>query len=117
MRPEFAADVNGFGNAPRYSITLTVNPDALQAAGRERVRYTNTDSAALNEIYFRLFPSAPGFGGAMTVTSVTVGGQTVPFQLEQRDTALKVPVTLAPGASADLTLDFLVGIPHDPMVG
>jgi len=117
MRPEFAADVNGFGNAPRYSITLTVNPDALQAAGRERVRYTNTDSVALNEIYFRLFPSAPGFGGAMTVTSVTVGGQTVPFQLEQRDTALKVPVTLAPGASADLTLDFLVGIPRDPTVG
>ena len=117
MRPEFAADVNGFGNAPRYSITLTVNPDALQAAGRERVRYTNTDSVALNEIYFRLFPSAPGFGGAMTVTSVTVGGQTVPFQLEQRGTALKVPVTLAPGASADLTLDFLVGIPRDPTVG
>ena len=117
MRPEFAADVSSFGNAPRYSITLTVNPDARQATGHERVRYTNTDSAALNEIYFRLFPSAPGFGGTMTITSVMVGGQTVPFQLEQRGTALKVPVTLAPGASADLTLDFLVGIPYDPTVG
>ncbi len=117
MRPEFAADVNGFGDAPRYSITLTVNPDALQAVGREQVRYTNTDSAALSEIYFRLFPSAPGFGGAMTVTRVTVDGQTVPLQLEQRGTALKVPVTLAPGALADLTLDFLIGIPRDPTVG
>jgi hypothetical protein len=117
MRPEFTADVNGFGKAPRYSITLTVNLDALQAVGRERVRYTNTDSATLNEIYFRLFPSAPGFGGAMTVTHVAVGGQIVPLQLEQRSTALKVPVTLAPGASADLTLDFLIGIPRDPTVG
>ena len=117
MRPEFAADVNGFGDVPHYSITLTVNLDALQAVGRERVRYTNTDSAALSEIYFRLFPSAPGFGGAMTVTRVTVGGQTMSLQLEQRGTALKVPVTLAPGASADLTLDFLVGIPRNPTVG
>jgi hypothetical protein len=117
MRPEFATDVNNFGNAPRYSITLAVNPDGLQAAGRERVRYTNTDSAALSEIYFRLFPSAPGFGGTMTVTSVIVDGQTVPLQIEQRGTALKVPVTLAPGASADLTLDFLIGIPRDPTVG
>jgi hypothetical protein len=117
MRPEFTADVNGFGAAPRYSITLTVNLDALQAAGREQVRYTNTGSAALSEIYFRLFPSAPGFGGTMTVTRVTVGGQTVPFQLEQRGTALKAPVMLATGASADLTLDFLIGIPRNPTVG
>jgi len=117
MRPEFAADVSGLSNAPRYFITLAVDLDALQAAGREQVRYTNTDAAPLSEIYFRLFPSAPGFGGAMTVTRVMVGGQPAAIQLDQRGTALKLPVTLAPGASADVTLDFTVSIPRDPTAG
>lgn len=117
MRPEFAADVDSLGDVPRYFITLTVDPDALQATGRERVRYTNTDATALSQVYFRLFPSAPGYGGAMTVTRVLVGGQPVTIQLEQQSTALNVPVSLAPGASADFLLDFQVGIPRDSTVG
>jgi len=117
MRPEFAADMNGFADAPRYIINVSVDLNALQATGREQVRYTNTDKSTLNEIYFRLFPSAPGFGGAMTVTQVTVGSQPVTPQLEQDGTALRLPVTLSPGASAEMTLDFTVGIPRDPTAG
>jgi hypothetical protein len=117
MRAEFAADVNSFANAPRYRINVSVDPDALRATGREQVRYTNTGPSALSEIYFRLFPSAPGFGAAMTVTQVTVDGQPVTTQLEQQGTALRVPVTLSPGASAEMTLDFSVTIPRDPTVG
>lgn len=117
MRPEFVADVDKFGAAPRYFITLSVDLDALQVTGREQVRYTNRDAGSLGEIYFRLFPSAPGFGGTMTVTRVLLGGEVVTPQLEQRGTALKVPVTLAPGASADMVLDFLVSIPRNPTVG
>jgi hypothetical protein len=117
MRPEFAADAADLSGAPRYSITLAVDLDAQQATGREQVHYTNTDAAPLSEIYFRLFPSAPGFGGAMTVTRVMVGDQPVAIQLDQHGTALKVPVTLAPGASTDLTLDFGLGIPREPTVG
>ena len=117
MLPEFAADVDSMSSAPRYFITLTVDPDALLAMGREQVRYTNTDAAALSEIYFRLFPSAPGYGAAMTVTRVLVSGQLAAVQLERQGTALKVPVSLPPGAVADLTLDFQVGIPRDPTVG
>jgi hypothetical protein len=117
MRPEFAEDVNAFGGAPRYFITLSMDPNTLQATGRERVHYTNTDATLLNEIYFRLFPSAPGFGAVMTVTAVTLDGQAIPLQLERQGTALKVPAELAPGASADLGLDFIVGIPHNPTAG
>ncbi len=117
MKPEFAADVDGLGAAPRYFITLTVDLDALEATGTERVRYTNTDATALSEVYFRLFPFAPGYGGAMTVTRVLVGGQPVTIELEQQRTALKVPVNLSPGASADFLLDFQVGIPRDSTVG
>ena len=117
MRPEFAADVDRFGAAPRYLVALSVDLNALQVTGREQVRYTNTSASPLDEIYFRLFPSAPGFGGAMTVTRVLLGGQVVTPQLDQRGTALKVPVTLAPGASADLALDFAVSIPRSPTVG
>ncbi len=117
MLPGFAADVDTWGRAPRYSIGLSVNLDTMQATGHEQVHYTNTDAAPLSEIYFRLFPSAPGFGAAMTVTRVLLGGQAVTPQLEQQGTALKVPVVVAPGASADLALDFTVAIPRDPTVG
>jgi len=117
MRPEFAAEVNSFADAPRYLITMTVDLNRLQATGREQVRYTNSDPTTLNEVYFRLFPSAPGYGGAMTVTRVTVAGQPMTPQLEQQGTALRVPVTLSPGASVEMTLDFDIGIPRDPTVG
>jgi hypothetical protein len=117
MRAEFAADVDSLAGAPRYSIQVTVDLNALALIGREQVRYTNTDAAALNEVYLRLFPSAPGFGAAMTVTNVLVNGQPVTPQLEQQGTALRVPVSLAAGASAELALDFFVSIPRDPAVG
>lgn len=117
MKPEFTADLDSMNNVPRYVITLTVDPNALQATGTERVSYTNTDPAVLSEVYFRLFPSSLGYGGAMTVTRVLVGGQPVTLQLEQQRTALKVPVNLSPGASTDVLLDFQVGIPRDSTVG
>ena len=117
MRTEFAADVNSFAHAPRYAIDVAVDLDALQLTGREQVRYTNTDSSPLDEIYFRLFPSAPGYGGAMTVTAVALNGQPVTPQLEQQGTALRLPVKLASGASAEVALDFAVSIPRDSSVG
>jgi len=117
MRPEFAPDVDNFANAPRYLINVQVDLDALQLIGREQVRYTNSGDSTLKEIYFRLFPSTPGFGAAMTITNLSVNGQPASPQLEQQGTALRAPVALAPNASAELTLDFVVSIPRDPTAG
>lgn len=41
MRPDFAADVSRFGDAPRYLIEVAFEPQAQRYRGQMRVRYTN----------------------------------------------------------------------------
>ncbi|MFQ5578535.1 MAG: M1 family metallopeptidase, partial [Anaerolineae bacterium] len=75
--------------------------------------YTNTEPVLLNQLYFRLFPNAPGFGGQMTVTGVTVNGRVAPSTLLAQKTTLEVPLprALAPGEGVDLALTYRLRVP------
>jgi hypothetical protein len=96
----------------RYGLTLSYDPAARTLSGSEDVRYVNRQSAPLNEIYFRLFANYPDSGGSIGVSNLTVDGAPISFTLQVQDTALHVPLArpLAPNASVNLHLDFLVKI-------
>ncbi len=115
LLPAFQADVNAIDHPTRYDLTLTYDPTGPTLAGTESAIYTNRQSAALNEIYFRLFANYPNSGAKITVSRVTLNGSAVNPSLEAQDTALKVPLAspLAPGAQVSLTLDFNVAIPRN----
>ena len=119
MLPVYASDVDRFGDATRYEIDLRVNLDALSFAGEEEVLYTNQERVPLNEIVFRLLPNTPGYGGALTVRSLSVNGVVVRGQLRLHDSALYVPLAnpLQPGAKLHLHLAFEGILPTDPPAG
>ncbi|MBN2502503.1 MAG: M1 family metallopeptidase [Anaerolineales bacterium] len=96
-----------------YVINLEIPIGYKTVRGFQEVRYTNRESVALNEVYFRLFPNASG--GTATISNLSVDGAPVAPIYEAADTALKVPLEtpLEPGESLVITLDFELGIPRE----
>jgi hypothetical protein len=125
MRPEFQGDVDAVAQAgaTRYAIDATFWPNASggnpRLTGTEQIRYTNTETVPLAEIYFRLYPNLPGYGGLMEVEALTVNGQPAPSILKAENTALRValPAPLPPGQTIDMTLTYSVTIPAHPTEG
>jgi hypothetical protein len=119
LQPEFASDVENCGAIPYYEISLVVDPPAARVTGRQEIRYTNLEDEALDDVYLRLFPSTPGYGGTMTVTHLLVAGQVVTPVVELEGTALRLPMTptLAVGRSITLSMDFVVDVPTTGRAG
>lgn len=119
MLPDFRGDLAAFAQATRYEIDLTVDPENARVAGRQRVLYTNTEDVPLNEVYFRLFPNTPGYGGAATVDSLLVNGQPASVTAELENSALRVSLTapLPPGEQVEFALDFSVRLSTDANEG
>jgi len=96
--------LNELPQASIYYLSLEIGDDISgDIDGHEIVRYTNTESSSLDEIYFRLFPNFQG--GILTVTNLTVDGAEPKTQLESGFTTVQVslPEPLEPGASADIS--------------
>ena len=94
-----------------YHLEIQIADDALSLQGRERVRYTNRASVALDAIYFQLFPNMEG--GKSEVSGVLVDGKAAQAALDADLSSLAVPLPtpLQPGQSTVLQLDFQVEVP------
>ncbi len=114
MRPEFAGDVAQFGQATRYAIDVAVTFDGQTSAtltGSERVRYTNRQTFALNDIYLMLWPNGgEQYLSTMEISQVTVNGQAVTPVMEHGQLAARLPLAqpLAPGASVEIGAAFTI---------
>ena len=114
MRPDFAGDVEQFPNAARYFIDVTVTFNADGSAtliGRERIRYTNRQTFALDDIYLMLWPNhGDQYLSRMTLDRVTLAGDAVRPELQHDGLAARValPDPLEPGASVELGAEFSV---------
>ena len=113
LLPDLRGDLDRAGEWNRYTISATIDPAVRTIAGHERFEYTNRDSAALDRLYFHLYPNLPDFAGRLDVGAVAVDGQAVPVVYELRRYLLRVdlPRPLAPGASTVVTLDFATRAP------
>ncbi len=113
MKPEFAAEVDQFATAPQYQIDLTVAPDLSSYTAAQQVRYTNTETEPLQEIYFSLFANLPSYGGELQVRSAKLNGQPVTPQFEEDDVFMKIvlPEPLQPGESIDMELEYTAQVP------
>lgn len=100
---------------PAYDIALNLNFSRATYSGRETVRYVNTGSEPLREIYFLLYPNTkikPGSDPALYIQNVTLNGAPATFDT-QRGPAVRValPRFLKPNEEAVLTLEFLGKVP------
>jgi hypothetical protein len=119
LLPEFAQDAGLCGNITYYKIDLVVGPSLARVIGHQELLHTNTEDEPLDDVYLRLFPNSPTYGGSMTVTNLLVAGRFVVPIYEQDGTALRVPMIprLASGQSVTLTMDFDVSVPTTNAVG
>jgi hypothetical protein len=114
MRPEFAGDVEQFPNATRYTLEVTVrfNPDgSATLEGREHIRFTNPQSAPLDELVLMLWPNEPNqYLSTLSLSHVSVNGLSAAFELEHAGLAARIPLAapLAPGASLEVSSEFTV---------
>ena len=120
LRPEFAADALALPDATRYFIQAGLDTDdPTTLNGLVRVRYTNTETVPLDDLYFRLYPNLPGYGGSMTIGQVVLNDEPVETNLEAQNSALRVLLDspLPPGGVADVALPFQATLPTDPSAG
>jgi hypothetical protein len=112
-----AADLSFLSQVPKYTIQLKLDFPAPTFQGQQSVSITNTQTTALNELYFRLLPNGQlSYGdGALTVQQVKVGGQAVQNELSEKDSVLKVtlPQPLDPGQHVQVDLAFQGQVPQD----
>lgn len=96
-----------------YHLEYRIANDVHHVEGSEQVRYTNQEILPLDEVQFHLFPNV--LGGKMTVSNVSVNGETVTTGLSLSDSLLHVPLAapLPPGQSVIFYLDFSVEVPQN----
>jgi len=105
--------LNELQGASVYHLEFNIAEDIYHITGTEEVRYTNTETVALNEIQFRLFPNI--LGGEMRVTDLQVDGQTVTPRYDLGNSLMIVPFSkaLEPGQSVILKMNFAVIVPQE----
>jgi hypothetical protein len=101
---------------PHYAMTLIADYDAGSLMGELRVEYQNTTGIELGELFFRLYPNAPGIYGdaSVRIIETLVNEQAVATETFVGDTVLLVPLPepLAPDALVSVTIAF-EGIAED----
>ncbi|MFT3894488.1 MAG: M1 family metallopeptidase [Anaerolineales bacterium] len=104
--------LNELQGASIYHLDIQIAEDMFHIKGVEEVRYTNTETVPLNEIEFRLFPNI--LGGEMTITNLTVDGQSVAPQYDLQNSLMVVSLSspLEVGQSAILKMDYAVTVPQ-----
>jgi len=115
MRPEFAADADQFPNATRYTldVTVTFNNDSATLTGRERVRYTNQQDFALDDLYLMLWPNDTASGqylSDMQLNHVTLNDAEITPELGAKGLTARIvlPEPLAPGGSVEVSAEFVI---------
>ena len=105
--------LNELQGASVYHLEFNIAEDIYHVTGTEEVRYTNTETVALNEIQFRLFPNI--LGGEMLVTDLQVDRQVVSPKYDLGNSLMLVPLSTAlePGQSVILKMDFAITVPQE----
>ncbi|MGC8944557.1 MAG: M1 family metallopeptidase [Anaerolineae bacterium] len=99
--------------APQYAISLTVDVARSQVVGEQTVRFTNAEEAPLRDLYLRLFPNTPGYGGKMRVSSIRLNGKPASPEVRLGGSALRLLLNppLAPMETVTLSLAFTATVP------
>lgn len=113
MRPEFAKDVDQFANAAQYKIDLSITADLSSYTATQQVHYVNQETTPLNQIYFRLFPNTPSYGGHMTITAINLNGAAITPAMELGNSAMRIDLNspLQVGEAVDFAMSYQTIVP------
>jgi hypothetical protein len=93
---------------PQYSITATIDPVERIYTGTLDLTLPVTGTAPLGELYFRLYPNLPQFGGRMEIVGARIDEAPVNYSYEAEGTAvhLSLPKPLQLGRTVKVGLNF-----------
>jgi len=96
-----------------YEIEVELLPEESKIMGKQTVQYTNHEEAALNEIYFRMYPN--NSNANMKISNVLVDDAEVNTAVDFENTALRVdlPDPLIPGKTITMQMDFSAELPKE----
>ncbi len=95
------------GDAPRYDLIMTVDPDNRRLEGTAVVQLRNLSGRPLNDLYLRLYPNLPQLGGTMQLTGVVVLPQRYPagFAYTLNNTAARITLPRPLPANEPIALE------------
>lgn len=97
-----------------YAIDARYDPAKRLVEGTTALTWQNGESIGVDTLYFNLWANAEQyarFGGAITVQSVTVGGQPVKFAAKNLDLVVPLGRTVSPGEKAEVVIGFTTRLP------
>ena len=114
LKPEFQSDLAAAGAMPRYTISATLDVDALVLTGTAQIVVPNTSPDPWPHLIFRLYPMLQHYGGNLVVMSALVDGEPGTFDYTNDNTALRVDLDrpLLPKQSAVVQLSWRLDIPQ-----
>jgi hypothetical protein len=115
MHESTVGDIDTYRDVPFYQISGTIDPKGLTWQANQTVTFVNRSGAALDRLYFRLYPNLADMGGDLTITAASVAGVSVPVQYEANRylARLDLATPLPAGAQITTTLDFVTTVPDN----
>ncbi len=109
LRPGTVVETHLLAAMPRYSITVKIDPPAETYTGTLEVAIPITGTAPRNDLYFRLYPNLPQFGGGLEVRGARVNDLVINYGYEADGTALHLvlPKPLPLGKDAHVWMSFV----------
>lgn len=110
----YRADLNRAAAWNQYAFNLAIDPVERTLSGTQTLYYTNRDTTALPDLYFRLFPNLPDLGGSLEIQSVRVNGTETAFRYQSSRYLARIPLPqpLQPGQQVVVTLTFTTRTPE-----
>jgi len=113
MHESTVGDIDTYRDVPFYQISGTINPKGLTWQAHQTVTFINRSGAALDRLYFRLYPNLADMGGDLTISAARVNDTAVTVQYESDNyiARIDVPAPIAIDATTTVTLDFVTTVP------
>ncbi|MEX1019051.1 MAG: M1 family metallopeptidase, partial [Litorilinea sp.] len=114
VKPAFQADFDLLQGAPRYDLTITMDPSGNFITGTGQILVTNYTGDSWRTLVFRLYPMLEQYGTQMTIRSVLLDGQAATFEYLAENTAMRIelPTALPSGEALRVQLAWRVEVPR-----
>jgi hypothetical protein len=116
LRPSFSVESGRISSFLQYSISVKVDTANRTYSGTMDLKVPISGTEPLHDLYLRLYPNLPQFGGSMELTGAKVNGSSVSYDSAAEGTAarLPLPTPLKPGETADVSASFSGEAPQRP---
>jgi hypothetical protein len=108
VHPSFTIEPGQIASLLQYSVSVKIDTVNRQYTGTMDLTWPVSGTTSLHDVYLRLYPNLPQFGGSMKMTGVKVNGLTVNYDYEADNTAARLRLTnpLPPGSKAEISSAF-----------